>query len=203
MFNIDALKEYTQDIDEIYGGFYKRHNEHMQSLERELWQHWPQTLTEMQKSIIKNANIILSMSQPQHEALYEQMKQLAAATGSKSISEACGGIPLFKRNDIPAEPELAALKNELNSFVKQSHAELPQPLQGANGQLTEREQAEVELSFIHAAIALAQGSNAIGAEVTIAGITVGVSVNARLIPILKDEAHEIEKYLRGEPNNYE
>jgi hypothetical protein len=32
---------------------------------------------------------------------------------------------------------------------------------------------------------------------------ISISVNKRLIPVLEAEAEEIEKYLRGEENNYE
>lgn len=153
-FNIEALKQYTQDIDEMYGGNFKQLN---------------------------------NMSQPQHEYLYEQLRN---ATGSKSISDVCGA----------AEPKLASLKKP----TQQEQDNLMQTLlTKEQTQLTEREQAAIELSYIRAAIALAKGSNAIGAEIIIGPITVGVSVNERLVPALEAEAHEIEKYLMGQPNNYE
>jgi hypothetical protein len=65
------------------------------------------------------------------------------------------------------------------------------------------QQAEIELAYICAAIAIAEGSNDIGADISIGPLTIGVSLNSRLVPILQAEAEEIEKYLRGEENNWE
>jgi hypothetical protein len=70
-------------------------------------------------------------------------------------------------------------------------------------QTTDHRDAEIELSYINAAITLAKGSNDIGAQIQIGPFTIGVSLNSALIPILEGEASEIEKYLRGEQNNYE
>jgi hypothetical protein len=63
--------------------------------------------------------------------------------------------------------------------------------------------AKIELSYINAAITLANGSNDIGSEIVIGPFTIGISLNSRLIPLLKAEAEEIEKYLNDELNNYE
>lgn len=114
--------------------------------------------------------------QQQHEELYRQ----ATANGSKSISS------------MERKPSLS-----LQGIIDK--IEQPTP----TDDFRNKQQAEIELTFIRAAITMAKGSNDIGAEITIAGITIGVSINERLIPILEAEAHEIEKYLMGQPNNYE
>ncbi len=46
-------------------------------------------------------------------------------------------------------------------------------------------------------------NNDLGAELNVAGIVVGVSMNERLLPVIEAEIEEIEKYLNGKPNNYE
>lgn len=70
-------------------------------------------------------------------------------------------------------------------------------------EIHDKSSAEIELSYIRAAISLANGSNDIGAEIVIGPFTIGISLNKRLVQVLEAEAIEIEKYLRGEQNNYE
>lgn len=68
----------------------------------------------------------------------------------------------------------------------------------------DRQEAEITLSYIRSAITLAQGSNDISAEIKIGCLNpIGISLNNRLVPVLQAEEEEIEKYLRGEENNYE
>ena len=46
-------------------------------------------------------------------------------------------------------------------------------------------------------------NNDLAAEINVANMVVGVSVNERLLPVIEAEIEEIKKYLAGEPNNYE
>lgn len=141
--------------------------------------------------------------------IIERLKRESEENGSKSISESeskkmslkgmahiGNAMPSFRKVDDLPIPTLTEITSDETKRIMQQ-----------TGMLYKSEhdhaQAKVELTFINAAIALAEGSNDIGAEVTIAGITVGVSVNSRLVPILKAEASEIERYLNGLPNNYE
>lgn len=167
---------WTQEEEELYAGFFEeRFKANNKRLEQEIFSNFPHT--NFQHNI---------MSQPQHEEAYKyeqrlnELKRQSAEMGSKSITS------MEKR-----KPSLS---------VQELVNKLPNP---DPAPLVDRQQAEIELSFIRAAITLAQGSNDIGAEVTIAGITVGVSVNSRLIPVLEAEAQEIEKFLMGQPNNWE
>jgi hypothetical protein len=62
--------------------------------------------------------------------------------------------------------------------------------------------AKVDLTQLQAMKILVT-NNDLGAEIHIAGMIVGVSVNERLLPVINAEIEEIEKFLRGELNNYE
>lgn len=64
-------------------------------------------------------------------------------------------------------------------------------------------QAEIELAYIEAAILLANAHNDIGCEIHIGQLTIGISINDRILPILLQEKQEIEKFLKGEPNNWQ
>jgi hypothetical protein len=97
----------------------------------------------------------------------------------KSISEA-SGIPNRKERPVPVSQREAEVYNNID-----------------------HQQALIELTYIRAAIAIAQGSNDIGADISIGPLTIGVSLNSRLVPVLQAEAEEIEKFLRGEENNWE
>ena len=65
-----------------------------------------------------------------------------------------------------------------------------------------RTHAKVELTKLQAAKVLIT-NNDLGAEINVAGVVVGISVNERLLPVIEAEIDEIEKYLAGQPNNYE
>jgi hypothetical protein len=145
----------------------------------------------------------------------EQYQEQLDALNSKSISE-CetkktqiahigNAMPSFPRLHEMKIPELKDITSEDTIRIMQRQPVSAEVKQFCDDAKKEHDiaQAEIELSFINAAICLAEGSNEIGAEVTIAGITVGVSLNERLIPILQAEAEEIRKYLKGLPNNYE
>lgn len=65
-------------------------------------------------------------------------------------------------------------------------------------------QAEIQLAYIKAAMAICESSNALAVEVHVAGLPpIGISVNVRMLNVLALEAREIEKFLKGEPNEYE
>lgn len=64
-------------------------------------------------------------------------------------------------------------------------------------------QAQKELKNLKFMLIHAKNNPALGANISIAHRTAGVSVNSRLLPIIEAEIEEIEKYLRGEVNNYE
>ena len=66
----------------------------------------------------------------------------------------------------------------------------------------EKDTARAELTKLEAAKILVT-NNTIAAEMHIAGMVVGVSVNDRLLPVLDAEIDEINKFLAGELNNYE
>lgn len=63
-------------------------------------------------------------------------------------------------------------------------------------------QALSELTQLEA-VKVLLGNNDLGCEIHIAGMTVGVSENNRLLPIIDAEMDEINKYLNGEPNTWE
>lgn len=73
-------------------------------------------------------------------------------------------------------------------------------LQEQNDQ-REKDRAQAEITKLEAAGLLAT-NNTLAAEIHIAGIVVGVSVNSRLLPVLEAEIEEIKKFLAGERNNY-
>lgn len=66
----------------------------------------------------------------------------------------------------------------------------------------EKKNAEAEIVKVDAAILLAQ-NNRLGCEINIAGMTIGICNNKKIIPALKYHKKEIEKYLNGEKNEYE
>lgn len=66
----------------------------------------------------------------------------------------------------------------------------------------ERESAESDLIQLKAARLLAS-NNTLACMVKIAGVRFGLSVNDRMIPVIDAEIEEIEKFLKGEPNNWE
>ena len=63
-------------------------------------------------------------------------------------------------------------------------------------------QAKKELCEIEALMILAT-NNDFGCEIHIAGMKMGVCNNKKIIPILKYQKTEIEKFLRYEPNMWE
>ena len=63
-------------------------------------------------------------------------------------------------------------------------------------------EARATITKIDAAILLAK-NNDFACEIHIAGLEIGLSNNAKIIPALKYEQKEIQKYLDGEPNEYE
>jgi hypothetical protein len=113
----------------------------------------------------------------------EDIREALALIGHKSISEASGESRkgLYKQilNRVPATFEKNAQERQDN------------------------QQALIELTYIRAAIAIAEGSNDIGADISIGPLNIGISLNNRLVPVLQAEAEEIEKFLRGEENNWE
>jgi hypothetical protein len=64
-----------------------------------------------------------------------------------------------------------------------------------------KKDASKELSIIDAAMILAK-NNVFGCEIHISGLVIGLADNTWIIPILKKERAEIEKYLNGEPNKW-
>jgi hypothetical protein len=64
------------------------------------------------------------------------------------------------------------------------------------------EDAKSTLTQIEAALILAT-NNHLGCEIHIAGMSIGICNNKKIIPVLKHNKTEIEKYLRGEQNEYE
>lgn len=66
----------------------------------------------------------------------------------------------------------------------------------------DKQEAEKTLSIIDAAMLLAK-NNTFGCEIHISGLVVGLSDNSWIIPILKKERGEIDKFLKGEPNKWE
>ena len=53
------------------------------------------------------------------------------------------------------------------------------------------------------AMKLLVGNNLLAATIEIAGIRQGVCNNSRLIPVIEHNIREIEKFLNGEPNEWE
>jgi hypothetical protein len=63
-------------------------------------------------------------------------------------------------------------------------------------------QAKSEITQIDAAILLAS-NNILSCEIHISGLKIGVSNNKKVIPVLRYCKGEIEKYLKGLPNEWE
>lgn len=66
----------------------------------------------------------------------------------------------------------------------------------------EKRQAQVDLAKVKAAIILAK-NNDLGCEVHIAGLKVGLCNNAKVIPALIHQKQQIEKFLKGQKNEWE
>ena len=63
-------------------------------------------------------------------------------------------------------------------------------------------EARATITKIDAAILLLS-NNDLACEIHIAGLKIGLSNTGKIIPALKYEQKEIQKYLNGEPNEYE
>jgi hypothetical protein len=63
-------------------------------------------------------------------------------------------------------------------------------------------QAKVELAQIDYALELAK-DNDFGCEVQVGGVKICICENLWIIPILKKERVEVEKFIAGKPNKYE
>lgn len=66
----------------------------------------------------------------------------------------------------------------------------------------EMQQAKAELTQVEAAILLV-GNNTLGCEIHIAGMKIGICNNKKVLPALKHHKGEIEKYIKGEENQWE
>ncbi len=66
----------------------------------------------------------------------------------------------------------------------------------------EIQEARVIITQIDAALVLIQ-NNDLACEIHVSGLVIGLSDNKTIMPVLKKERAEIEKYLRGEPNKWE
>lgn len=64
------------------------------------------------------------------------------------------------------------------------------------------QEAKREITKIEA-MKILLGNNDFAAEIHVAGIVVGTSVNERILPVLDAELLEIKKFLNGEENNWE
>ena len=63
-------------------------------------------------------------------------------------------------------------------------------------------EAKTALTLIDAMTILA-GNNNLACMIDIAGLRVGICNNKKIIPALKHQKAEIEKFLKGEKNEYE
>lgn len=62
-------------------------------------------------------------------------------------------------------------------------------------------EAKIDLATSRAAIELAK-NNDLACEIHIGGVTVGLCSNSKIIPALKHHIHEIQKFLKDEPNEW-
>ena len=62
--------------------------------------------------------------------------------------------------------------------------------------------AKAELAQVEAAIIMAN-NNGLGCHINISGLDIGICNNTKVIPALEHHKAEIEKFIRGEENEYE